>query len=84
MRVTIQYRCVKCDVIFSDFCTVPDMLPGHSDTCDGVMKYSGCDGTELLYMCSVCGHTQTIHVPDVIPAMASRQHGICGEECKPI
>ena len=83
MKVTIQYYCARCKDAFAAYCTVPNTITQHSDACSGIMEFSGADGTRLLYMCSVCGHTKTLYIPDVIPAMASRHHG-CGEECLPL
>ena len=78
-RVVVPYYCSLCKAKFNITCSVPDMMP-HNTQCTGIMSYSGTTGKKLLYMCSVCGNTQSIHISDAIPAMAQMRCR-CGEAC---
>lgn len=84
MKVTVNYRCDRCDTTFPAHCGVPDSVDnvavGHG--CPGVSAFSGTSGTSVSYMCEKCGHVTRTDITRMIPAMRGRRHG-CGEVCGP-
>lgn len=81
MKITVRYRCDKCNDSFAVYCGIPDHIDG-CDKCIPPSRFVGVDGSILSYMCEGCGHITYTDAVSMIPAMATQQHG-CGERCVP-